>query len=179
MKLRILACAMIVALGCTAVGTVLADTPPPGTKVAASAKDSAELAAFKKAIRAKYDLKEKSYVTGDAESIVTKFYAEDEITVGRNKVFLGRKEIRPAYQEAVKEATVKVDSVYTFVKGDAGWDWADFHITPKDGKSAPKTLAILFLWARINGEWMCMGDFSVPGSFRSGQIGAPLAAAKQ
>jgi len=149
----------------------------PEMPVVASPHESAELIAFKRAIRAKYDLKEQAYARGDAETVVSKFYAEDEITVGRNRVFLGRKEIRPAYQEAVKEANVKVESVYTFVKGDAGWDWADFHITPKNGKGDPKTLAILFLWAKVNGEWICMGDFSVPGSIRSGKIGAPMAPA--
>jgi ketosteroid isomerase-like protein len=141
----------------------------------AESRESVELAAFKRAIRAKYDLKEQAYARGDAETVVSKFYAEDEITVGRNRVFLGRKEIRPAYQEAVREANVKVESVYTFVKGDAGWDWADFHITPKDGNGEPKTLAILFLWAKVNGDWICMGDFSVPGSIRSGKIGAQVA----
>lgn len=163
--------AMLLASALLCVGATSGVASPQSAERAAAANDSAELAAFKKAIRAKYDLKEKSYAAGDAETIVSKFYAEDEITVGRNRIFLGRKQIRPAYQEAVKEATVKVESVYTYVKGDAGWDWADFHITPKNGNDKPRTLAILFLWARTNGEWMCMGDFSMPGSFRAGQMG--------
>ena len=66
-----------------AVGSAQATNPPKtaaGAKQAASA-DSPELAAFKKAIRAKYDLKEKAFANHDAETIVTQFYAPDVISV--------------------------------------------------------------------------------------------------
>jgi hypothetical protein len=69
-----------------------------------------------------------------------------------------------------------VESVYTFVKGDAGWDWADFHVYPTDGKTAPFTFAILFLWAHIDGQWMCKGDFFVTGSLKDGKLTAAPAA---
>ena len=139
----------------------------PAQKVVnAAPAEISELPAFKKAIRAKYDLKEKSYATMDAETLVTRFYAEDVIANGGGKMFVGRKEIRPAAEESVRAATVKIDSVSRFVKGDAGWDWADFHMQPRNTKDHPTTLKILFLWARINGEWRCMGEFAEPGSFR-------------
>src|SRR4030088_3226226 len=84
----------------------------------------------------------------DAETIVTQFYSSDVISVGQGEgVYIGRDQIRPLYQEVVKGNKVKVDSIYTFVRGDAGWDWADFHVYPTDGKTAPFTFAILFLWA--------------------------------
>jgi ketosteroid isomerase-like protein len=47
------------------------------------------------------------------------------------------------------------------VKGDLGWDWADFHVTPEDKSQAPFTFKILFLWERRNGEWICVGDIYV------------------
>jgi hypothetical protein len=65
---------------------------------------------------------------------------------------------------------VKIESVYTFVDGDAGWDWADFHVMPTDGKTAPFTFAILFLWAKEHGEWMCQGDFFLVGSMQEGKL---------
>src|SRR5581483_4049650 len=40
---------------------------------AAASPDSAELAAFKKAIRARYAIKEKAFAAHDAETIVTRF----------------------------------------------------------------------------------------------------------
>jgi hypothetical protein len=93
-------------------------------------------------------------------------------------IFVGRDQIRPLYQEVVKDNKVKIDSVNTFVNGSAGWDWADFNVTPTDGKTKPFTFAILFLWTKIDGVWMCKGDFFVRGSFRSGKLAPPEAPAK-
>ena len=132
-----------------------------------AAQPDAELAAFKQAIRAKYDLKEKAFAAHDAETIVTKFYTADVVSVGEGEgIFIGRDAIRPLYQEVVKSNKVKVESFRTFVKGDVGWDWADFQVYPTDGKTKPFTFAILFLWTRVNGEWMCKGDSFVKGSFK-------------
>jgi hypothetical protein len=153
---------------------------PPASEAAARAAaspDSAQLAAFKKAIRAMYDMKEKAFAEHDAETIVTKFYAPDVISVGEGEgIFIGRDAIRPLYLEVVKDSKVKVVSKHTFVDGNAGWDWADFHVTP--AKDKPFTFAILFLWAREGGHWVCKGDFFVNGSFESGKLAAPAPAAK-
>jgi ketosteroid isomerase-like protein len=167
------------ALGRTAMLAAAApgDAATPGA--AAASRSGTELAAFKKAIRAKYDLKERAFATHDAETIVTQFYTPDVISVGEGEgIYVGRDQIRPLYQDVVKTNKVKVESVHTFVRGDAGWDWADFHVYPTDGKTAPFTFAILFLWARIDGQWMCKGDFFVNGSVKEGKLTpAPAAAA--
>jgi hypothetical protein len=151
--------------------------PPPATLAVARASASAEspqLAAFKKAIRAKYDLKEKAFAAHDAETIVTQFYAKDVISVGEGEgIYIGRDQIRPLYQEVVKDNRVKVESVYTYVNGNAGWDWADFRVFPADAAKKPFTFAILFLWAKVEGRWMCKGDFFVNGSLLSGKLAPP------
>ena len=140
---------------------------------AADLPRSPELEAFKQAIRAKYDLKERAFASHDAETIVTKFYSPDVISVGEGEgIYIGRDQIRPLYQDVVKSNQVKVQSIYTFVKGDAGWDWADFHVYPTDGKTKPFTFAILFLWVRTEGQWMCKGDFFVNGSLKDGKLTA-------
>jgi ketosteroid isomerase-like protein len=149
-------------------------TSPAGAKAAAS-KESPELAAFRRAIRARYDLKERAFAAHDAETIVMQFYAADVISVGEGEgIYIGRDQIRPLYEEVVKNNRVKVDSVYTYVNGDAGWDWADFHVYPDDPKQQPFTFVIVFLWARVDGAWICKGDFFVNGSLRSGKL-APAA----
>ena len=56
---------------------------------------------------------------------------------------------------------VRIVSFDTHVNGNAGWDWADFHVTPADAKVAPFTFKILFLWEKVNGEWWCKGDMYV------------------
>jgi uncharacterized protein DUF4440 len=153
-----------------------AESAPPTSAAAAkkaASPDSPELAAFKKAIRAKYDLKEKAFANHDAETILTKFYTPDVISVEGTPdggIYVGREQIRPLYERVVKDSLVKVDSVHTFVNGDSGWDWADFHVTFPDGKVKPFTFAILFLWTKVNGEWMCKGDYFVTGSFREGKL---------
>jgi ketosteroid isomerase-like protein len=141
---------------------------------AANPPASAELTAFKKAIRAKYALKERAFANHDADTIVQQFYTPDVISVGQGEgIYVGSEQIRPLYAEVVKTNKVRIDSIYTFVKGDAGWDWADFHVYPTDGKTAPFTFAILFLWTRIDGEWMCKGDFFVTGSLKDGKLAPP------
>ena len=153
-----------------------AERAPPTSATAAkkaASPESPELVAFKKAIRAKYDLKEKAFADHDAETILTKFYTPDVISVEGTPdggIYVGREQIRPLYERVVKDSLVKVDSVHTFVNGDSGWDWADFHVRFPDGQMKPFTFAILFLWTKINGEWMCKGDYFVMGSFRDGKL---------
>jgi hypothetical protein len=139
-----------------------------------ASKDSPELTAFKRAIRAKYDLKERAFAAHDAETIVTQFYTADVISVGEGEgIYIGREQLRPLYLDVVKNNKVKVDSVTTYVNGGAGWDWADFHVFPTDPNEKPFTFAILFLWAKVDGQWLCKGDFFVNGSFRSGKLTPP------
>jgi len=174
---RLLTCLAATALLIFSHSVALAAESAPPTNAAAAKKaasaNSPELAAFKKAIRAKYDLKEKAFADHDAETILTKFYTPDVISVegtADGGIYVGREQIRPLYERVVKDSLVKVDSVHTFVNGDSGWDWADFHVTFTDGKTKPFTFAILFLWTKVNGEWMCKGDYFVMGSFREGRL---------
>jgi ketosteroid isomerase-like protein len=158
----------------------IADTPSAPTTAAAArsaaSADSPELAAFRHAIRARYAIKEKAFADHDAETIVSQFYTPDVISVGQDEgIFVGRDAIRPLYRDVVRNNLVRIDSVYTFVKGDAGWDWADFHVQPTDGKTPPFTFAILFLWTKVQGVWMCKGDFFLTGSFRTGKLAPPPA----
>lgn len=127
-----------------------------------------ELTDFKTAIRAKYDIKEQAFADGVAEPIVSRFYSEEVISVdNEGDTHRGRSELRPMYEELTKTATVKVESVHTKVKGDMGWDWANFHVTPRDPDAAPFSFKILFLWEKIDGEWWCAGDMYVLGEFDS------------
>ncbi len=128
------------------------------------AADSAEMAAFKQAIRAKYDMKEKAFAEHDPETILTQFYSEDVISVGEGEhIIRGRDELRGLYTEIARTHPhrVKVVSFSTKVEGDLGWDWADFSVTPEDPSKAPFAMKILFLWERRDGEWICTGDMFV------------------
>lgn len=175
MKSLIASIAVLAAILVTQSAALAADSPPKSATAAMNAVSpvSPELAAFKKAIRQKYDLKEKAFAAHDAETIVTRFYASDVISVegGPNGgIYIGREQIRPLYERVVKDSLVKIDSVYTYVNGNAGWDWTDFHVSFTDGKTKPFTFALLFLWAKENGKWICKGDYYVTGSFRKGKL---------
>lgn len=130
-----------------------------------------ELAAFEKAIGKKYALKERAFATHHVKPIITQFYTADAISVGAGEgIYIGREQLTRLYRSVINRGAVKIDSVYPYVNGNAGWDWADFHVTPSDPKEKPFTFAILFLWSKIHGQWMCKGDFFVTGSLREGKL---------
>jgi len=175
-------CNIAAAIALSVAPLIAAAAPLPASAAAAASAASpggAELAAFRKAIRSKYDLKERAFAAHDPAPILEHFYTADVISVGQGEgIFIGREQIRPLYEDVVRNNRVKIESVYTFVAGRAGWDWADFHVTPTDGKTAPFTFAILFLWTQIDGEWMCKGDFFVTGSLKAGKLTPPSAEPK-
>lgn len=125
-----------------------------------------ELENFKQAIRAKYDMKEQAFRDNDPEPILTRFYSEDVISTdpeGNTKI--GRSELRPVYEEVIG-SLVRIESFNSFVNGDAGWDWVNFHVSfPPDVAMDPFTFKMLFLWERIDGEWWSHGEMYVLGNF--------------
>ena len=125
-----------------------------------------ELAQFKAAIRQKYDMKEQAFEDNDPEPILTRFYSNRAIsTDNEGKTKVGREELRAVYEEVIG-ATVQIESYDTFVNGDAGWDWVNFHVTlPAEAKVEPFTFKMLFLWERIDGEWWSHGEMYVLGEF--------------
>ena len=126
----------------------------------------AELAAFRQAIRAKYDMKEQAFRDNDPEPILTRFYLSGAISTdpeGKTKV--GTAELRPVYEEVIG-AFVRIESYDSFVNGDAGWDWVNFHVSfPPEAEMEPFTFKMLFLWERIDGQWWSHGEMYVPGEF--------------
>ena len=126
-----------------------------------------ELEAFKAAIRAKYDMKEQAFANNDPQPILEKFYASDVISVGPDgTTHMGTEGIRPVYEEVIT-GDVKVESFYTHVNGNAGWDWVNFHVTPAEAEAKPFSFKMLFLWEKIDGEWMSKGEMYVMGAFGS------------
>ncbi len=130
-----------------------------------------EQAAFEEAIRARYEIKEQAFAAADAEPILNHFYTADVVSVDHEgHSYFGRSELRPLYEELVQGATVRVESLQSRVSGELGWDWANFHVTPKAEGQSPFTFKILFLWERIDGEWWCAGDMFLPGEFDSARF---------
>lgn len=141
-------------------------TDAGSSAVAPKMSAEAELAAFKKAIRAQYDMKEQAFRDNDPEPILTQFYSEDVISTdpdGKTKV--GRDALRPVYEEVIG-SLVRIESYSTFVNGDAGWDWVNFHVSfPPGVEEQPFTFKMLFLWERIDGKWWSHGEMYVMGEF--------------
>ena len=132
------------------------------------APEPSELAEFRAATRALYDLKEQAFSEGKVDPIIKRFYAENVVSVGpEGKPHLGRAELAKGYEVVVPLSNVKVESINTYVNGNAGWDWANFYVTPKDRNSREKpfSFVILFLWAKVDGKWVSAGDAYVVGSF--------------
>jgi len=165
--MKLLTSALAIALAAASPAAMLSAAqaaeplPPAG---ALQAPDAVELAAFKKEIRALYDLKEKAFADGDAEAIVNYFYTADAVSVGPDgKPAMGRAAFLENYRPLVERYNVTVESIRTHVNGDSGWDWTNFHVTSKDGSEPPFTFVILFLWNKIDGKWACPGDMYVVG----------------
>ena len=154
---------LIAMSGCLAILTACnGPDPSPGGQ-----RDTdAELAAFKTAIRAKYDLKEQAFRDNDPEPIINGFYSDRVIsTDNEGGTHIGRDGIRPVYEEVIG-SLVRIESFDTFVNGDAGWDWVNFHVSfPPAAEMEPFTFKMLFLWENIDGEWWSHGEMYVPGEF--------------
>lgn len=153
------------------IRTILATTLLLATPTLAEARpESGELRAFKAAIRKLYDLKERDFADGRDDHILGRFYAPDAVSIGEGEgISQGREDFRKVYDEVTKQSDVKVRSVHTWVSGKAGWDWANFYVTPRDPKEKPFSFAILFLWAKEHGRWICKGDAYVKGAFPKDQ----------
>lgn len=137
------------------------------THAGVSLASEAELAAFIKATRAKYDLKERAFAMHDPEPILKRFYSADAISTDfEGKTRIGTAGLRPIYEDpAIIGSTVKIESIYPHVNGDIGWDWVNFHVKPASAKEKPFTFKMLFLWEKINGEWWSKGDMFTFGQF--------------
>lgn len=138
----------------------------------AGAHASAELLAFKKAIRAKYDLKERAWAAGDSDGLVKGFYSANAFAaVEGEKTFfaMGRPTFLELYKTYVADTTkVRIESVHTYVNGNMGWDWTNFYADVKPEKAKeypPSPVRILFVWEKINGQWYCAGDVVLLGKF--------------
>lgn len=136
------------------------------TALAVQAAGAAELEDFQQAIRIKYDMKEQAFATNDPAPILTRFYTDDVISTGPDgATHVGIDQLRPVYDEVIS-GTVRIESYNTFVRGDAGWDWVNFHVTPPPEAGAePFTFKMLFLWERIDGQWWSHGEMYVMGEF--------------
>ena len=136
-----------------------------GASFSAIAGDTTELEEFKQAIRSKYDLKEQAFANNDPEPILKQFYTEDAISTGPDgTTHTGIEELRHVYEEVIG-ANVRVVSFHTYVNGNAGWDWVNFHVDPADEGEEPFTFKMLFLWEKIDGEWWSKGEMYTFGEF--------------
>src|SRR5262249_861429 len=126
----------------------------------------ANAAEFRRQADALYRMKEKAFADSDAETIINKFYSEDAISFGPDgKPMMGRDQFRKDYEHWVKEGYVRIEPIKTHVGADAAWEWANFHVKPKNPAEKPVTLLILFLWAKKDGRWVCGGDTYAVGQF--------------
>jgi hypothetical protein len=133
---------------------------------AVAAETTDPTAAFQAAIRHKYDMKEAAFAANDPTPILERFYHADVVSVGPDgHVLEGREALRPVYEEVIVN-DVRIDSYRSFVNGDAGWDWVNFHVIPTaESGEEPFSFKMLFLWSREQGEWWSHGEMYQVGEF--------------
>ena len=137
-----------------------------GNSMEVTSVNSEALVAFKLATRAKYDMKEAAFKANDVEPIINHFYSDRVISVdSEGAVHRGRAGIRPVYEQVIG-SFVAIESYESFVNGNAGWDWVNFHVSfPPEAEMDPFSFKMLFLWENIEGEWWSHGEMYVPGAF--------------
>ncbi len=136
------------------------------------ADETAELEEFKKAIRAKYDIMEAGWATDSPELIYDQFFAADArgLAADEPRSYKGRAQFKEMYDDVALRGEIRIESVDTYVNGDAGWDWANMYARYHDESVEPFTVMFLFLWSREEGEWMSKGEIYVVGEFDSANI---------
>jgi len=159
-----------------ACATIDAAAMPEPTRASAEQPptSSPALQAFRKAIRAKYDLKERAWAAQDADGLVKGFYSPDAFSAAEGEPTFfarGRTQFLELYKTFVADTTkVRIESVHTHVNGNMGWDWTNFYADVKPEKVKdypPSPVRILFVWERINGQWFCAGDVVLLGVFEA------------
>ena len=163
---------LAIAMACASIAApaVAQSAPPLPHKVMGDipAPNPRELAAFKAATAKLYALKVEAFAKNQVAPIVERFYAKNAVSMGpEGKPEEGRAEFTASYNAVVPAHKVKVVPIHSWVSGNAGWEWANFHVAPKDPKSEEKpfTFGILFLWAKVKGDWVSAGDMFVVGGF--------------
>ena len=157
-----------------AVLSVIAGVMSVSTSI--RAEDSTELKEFKKAIRAKYDLMEKAYATDNPALIYDQFYSEDArgLAADEPRSYKGRAQMKVMWDDVALRGEIRIESVDTYVNGDAGWDWANMYAEYHDKTIKPFSVMYLFLWSKENGEWVCKGDMYIVGEFTPENIKGQL-----
>lgn len=131
------------------------------------AEEAAELREFRKAIRAKYDLMEEAWATDNPALIYDQFYSSDArgLAADEPRSYKGRAQMKEMWDDVALRGEVRIESVESYVNGDAGWDWANMYADYHDENVEPFSVMYLFLWSKENGEWKCKGDMYVVGEF--------------
>ena len=94
-----------------------------------------------------------------------RLYSADVVSTGPDgSTHEGRDELRPIYEQVIG-GDVRIETYRSFVRGDAGWDWVNFHVTPpKESGEAPYIQDAVSI-ERIDGEWWSHGEMYVLGEF--------------
>jgi len=116
--------------------------------------------------------KEKAWAAQDYQRLVTGFYSPQAFTAAEgepNFYAQGREQFLELYKTYVADTTqIRIESVHTYVNGNMGWDWTNFHANVKPEKVKdypPSPVRILFIWEKIAGKWVCSGDVVLLGTF--------------
>jgi ketosteroid isomerase-like protein len=120
--------------------------------------DAVELSEFTRQTRALYDRTEAAIAAGKIGSLLESFFSDDAISFGPDaKVIRGRSQLRGMYERVTSSiSAIKITSVQAYVNGSLGWEWVNIENTSKDGSKLH--VAMLYLWCRTNGLWICGGN---------------------
>lgn len=113
-----------------------------------------DLDKFRVVLREKYDLHCKCFQDRNPEPLFDNFFTKDALWAAQGYPELnGSAEMRPFFEVVTENYLVAIEPVKTFVCGDAGWDFVNYPVMPRDNDEKPWTFRVLFCWIRRDGQW--------------------------
>jgi len=121
------------------------------------AAPGAELAAFNRPFGRKYrSSRNRRFCRARCGNHCDEVLQRHVVSVGEAKgVFIGRDADPTSVSGSRQEQQGQSRVIQTFVKGDAGGMGRLSRVSHGRQRPEPFTFAIVFLWTRVNGEWLC------------------------
>ncbi|MFV3074067.1 SRPBCC family protein [Niveispirillum fermenti] len=142
------------------------------TRLACASVTPSDIAAI---IRARSDLFEADFASGDAARLVANYYTDTpRVIMPDSPMLSGRAAITAMFAELMKvNAACRLHQVDVYAAGDLAYELSEATVTPRDPAAPVLAVRYIIIWRRVAGEWRVSIDFfgwgdlavaAVPGS---------------
>lgn len=125
-------------------------------------------------VRARSDLFEADFATGDAARLVANYYVEEpRVILPDSPMLVGRAAAAALFADLIQAyAACTLTQIDVRRDGDLAYELGEATVAPRDATAAPLAARYLIIWHRAGAEWRVGIDF-----FAWGDLGLDSAAA--